>query len=78
MTDPDIFPDGDWEFTPEAGRTIVDGKTHYPALLRLSLNRQQALELIARLAGFACLDLKGQEDFGQFAFCGTIERLPID
>ena len=32
-------------FTQDAGKTIVDGKFHYPVLLRLELKKDQAIDL---------------------------------
>ncbi len=67
-----LCPDGDWRFVPREGQTIVDGKTHYPALLRLALSKREALELAERLLRHANQPVF---DMWEFTFWGTIERL---
>lgn len=67
-----LFPQGDYSFEVETGRTMDDrGKSHWPALLRVYMTREQAIQAISYLAGQ--LTFKEETEIN-ISWCGAMER----
>lgn len=63
-------PNG-WDFTYLGGRTIENGKSHWPDCLTVWLDRQRALEVVAQIVT-ALQD--GERDEIGISLCGELEE----
>ena len=60
-----------WDFTYGGGRTIENGKAHWPDCLTIWLPRNRALEVIGQLASQLQHDSEAEVSL---SFCGEIEQ----
>ena len=60
----------DWRFTQDAGKVYIDGKAHWPDLLRLDLDREQLLALAEQ-----CLRSARIDEGIEIPLFGKLERL---
>ena len=62
----------DFRFTIREGCEIVNGKSHYPAMLRLEMERRDMLLVAEELIRMA----RSTEERWQFVFHGTLSEVP--
>ena len=63
----------DQEFTIGKGQQIWDGKSHYPALVRLVIPKDQALELAQKILRELQHVRPDQTHLGEIALFGQLE-----
>lgn len=66
-----IYPDGDFSFLTDGGETNVDGKSYWPSLLRVHMDRWKAFIILQELA--IQLAREDQKEF-TLHFSGCFEK----
>ena len=65
-------------FTQGAGLTFENGKSKYPTLLRLDVDRKRAMELAISILQSLKTDEPGVGDYINLTFFGQLEQMPKD
>lgn len=66
----------DHVFALAGGRSIVDGKSHYPDLVRLRLSKEQAMDMAYAL--FTAARAPSHDDMIEHVMFGQLEAMPIE
>ncbi|MCV9964975.1 hypothetical protein OIU34_24065 [Pararhizobium sp. BT-229] len=69
----------DYVFEQNAGEVIGDdGKSHWPALVRVKIQRERALDAAIQLLNAVNDPYRCDEQFFELTMFGTLEELPAD
>jgi hypothetical protein len=69
----------DYEFEQNVGEVKgEDGKSHWPALVRVKIQRKRALDTAIRLLNAVNDPNRADDQFIELTMFGTLEELPTD